>query len=134
MGEGTGADTVTSTSRFSLGKTEVTPYKWEKVMGTKPWGGSGDKPDADFRTVNVHWDDMTEFCRELTDRGRANRTLQSDNGYRLPTEAEWEHACRAGTMTAYSFGDDESRLDEFAWLQGNSEGKVHPVGTKNPNL
>jgi formylglycine-generating enzyme required for sulfatase activity len=124
---------VTFSRDFLLGKTEVTRGQWEKVMGTKPWSVSGDKSDADFPAVNVSWDDAIEFCRKLTNRERGNGKLQANEVYRLPTEAEWEYACRSGTTTAFSFADDESRLGDFAWFRGNSENKVHPVGTKKPN-
>ena len=132
MGEGNKVR-VTLSRDFLLGKTEVTRGQWEQVIGTKPWGGTGDKADADLPAANVNWDDVTEFCRKLTDRERAAGKLQANEVYRLPTEAEWEYACRAGTTTAFSFGDGESRLGDFAWFSGNSENKVHLVGTKKPN-
>ena len=118
---------------FLLGQTEVTRGQWEQVMQTTPWGGSGDKSGDDFPAVNVSWDDATTFCRKLTDRERANGKLQATEVYRLPTEGEWEYACRAGTTTAYSFGDNEMLLGDFACFRGNSANKLHPVGTKKPN-
>ena len=124
---------VTLSRDFWLGKTEVTRGQWEQVMGTKPWSGSVDKSDADLPAVNVSWEDATEFCRTLTDRERASGTLQADEIYRLPTEAEWEYACRAGTTTVYSFGDDESMLGDFGWFRGDAGGNAQPVGTKKPN-
>jgi formylglycine-generating enzyme required for sulfatase activity len=134
---------VTLTQPFWLGKTEVTRGQWQQVMGTEPWGGSGDTSDTDLPAVEVSWGDAMEFCRKLTDRERSGGKLQANEVYRLPTEAEWEYACRAGTTTAYSFGDEESKLDDFGWFVGNSKrkawfvgssgGKVHPVGTKKPN-
>ncbi len=124
---------VTLSRDFLLGQTEVTRGQWEQVMGTKPWGGSSDKSADDLPAVNVSWDDVTTFCRKLTDRERANGKLQATEVYRLPTEAEWEYACRAGTTTAYSFGDDESLLRDFAWFVGNSGGVAQPVGTKQSN-
>jgi formylglycine-generating enzyme required for sulfatase activity len=78
----------------------------------------------------VSWTDAVEFCRKLSE-------LPSEKSagyvYRLPTEAEWEYACRAGTTTAYSFGDSGSRLGDYAWYDKNSGKTTHPVGGKKPN-
>jgi len=133
MGEGPSAVAVKLARQFLLGKTEVTRGQWQQVMGTKPWGDSGDNSDADLPASHVNWDEVTEFCRKLTDRERANGKLPASEVYRLPTEAEWECACRAGTTTSFSSGDEESTLDDFGWFLGNAEGNVHPVGTKKPN-
>jgi formylglycine-generating enzyme required for sulfatase activity len=73
----------------------------------------------------VSWDDATEFCKRLS--------AKEGKTYRLPTEAEWEFACRAGTTTQYSFGDDEASLGEYAWYSNNSNGKAQPVGEKKAN-
>jgi formylglycine-generating enzyme required for sulfatase activity len=74
---------------------------------------------------SVSWDDAVEFCKRLS----AKEGLI----YRLPTEAEWEYACRVGSTTRYCFGDDRRQLVEYAWFEGNSGGKTHPVGQKKPN-
>jgi formylglycine-generating enzyme required for sulfatase activity len=79
------------------------------------------------------WEEAKQFCEKLTTLERAKGGLPAAESYRLPTEAEWEYACRAGTTTAFSCGDDEATLGDFAWFSGNSEGKAHPVGTKQPN-
>jgi len=106
---------VEITRPFYLGETEVTQAQWKKVMGSNPSHRKGD----DLPVENVSWNDAVEFCRKA--------------GYRLPTEAEWEYACRTGSTTRFSFGDADGRLDEYAWYGGNSGGRTHPVGQKKPN-
>jgi len=123
---------ATPSQDFLLGKTEVTRAQWHKVMGTTPWGSTATASDAAFPAVNVSWDDATEFCKKLTQAERDSGNLSAGESYRLPTEAEWEYACRAGTTTAYSFNDSQSVLSEFAWFRDNS-GMAQPVGTKKPN-
>ena len=127
---------VTLTKPFGLGKTEVTQGQWKSVMGSEPWNGQGNvKADKDCPAKYVSWDDATKFCRKLTEIERKSGKLKADEEYRLPTEAEWEYACRAGTTTAYSFGDDEKQLGEYAWFDGNTGGEryAHKVGLKKPN-
>jgi formylglycine-generating enzyme required for sulfatase activity len=114
---------VTLTKPFELGVYEVTQEQYEKVKGTNPSSSKGPQNPVE----KVSWEDAVEFCRklsELPEEKAAGRV------YRLPTEAEWEYACRAGTTTAYSFGDDESQLRDYAWFSGNA---THPVGQKKPN-
>ena len=128
--------TVALTKPFGLGKTEVTQGQWKSVMGSEPWNGQGNvKADKDCPAKYVSWDDATKFCRKLTEIERKSGKLKADEEYRLPTEAEWEYACRAGTTTAYSFGDDEKQLGEYAWFDGNTGGEryAHKVGLKKPN-
>ena len=76
--------------------------------------------------MNVTWNDATALCQWRTEHEQRGK-------YRLPTEAEWEYACRAGTESTYFFGDDESHLDEYAWLSINSEGRYRAVALKRPN-
>jgi formylglycine-generating enzyme required for sulfatase activity len=75
---------------------------------------------------NVSWDDAQKFIRKLN-------MMEGTNKYRLPTEAEWEYTCRAGTTTEFSFGSNVDELGNYAWYKDNSEGKIHPVGKKKPN-
>jgi formylglycine-generating enzyme required for sulfatase activity len=115
---------VTISKPFYLQTTEVTQKQWAQVMGSNP---SSFKDCGDGCPVeNVSWDDAQEFIRRLNQKG-------GGKGYRLPSEAEWEYACRARSTGAYWFGDEEARLGEYAWYSLNSENKTHPVGTKKPN-
>jgi len=104
--------------------TEVTQGQWQAVMGNNPsyFNNCGE----DCPVEQVSWNDAQEFIRRLNQK-------ESVSGYRLPTEAEWEYAERAGTNTVYSFGDSDSQLSNYAWYAGNSGGKTHPVAQKNSN-
>ena len=112
--------------QFYMGKYEVTQRQWESVMGTRPWAGRNYvQENPDHPAVYVSWDDAQEFLKRLNGRGPV---------YRLPTEAEWEYACRAGARTRWSFGDDEDGLGKYAWYRGNlKERYAHAVGMKLPN-
>ena len=127
---------VTLTKSFRLSKYEVTQGQWKSVMGTEPWKGLAEvQADKDCPATCVSWNEATEFCEKLTAIERKAGKLKANEEYRLPTEAEWEYACRAGTDTAFSFGDDEKQLSEYAWFQDNTRGEeyAHKVGTKKPN-
>ncbi len=113
---------VRITKPFYLGAKEVTQGQYEQVMGTNPSRFTG---DAQRPVEQVSWHDAVEFCRLLSQK--EGRT------YRLPTEAEWEYACRSGSKTRFCFGDDESQLGEYAWFAGNNANTTHPVGQKRPN-
>jgi formylglycine-generating enzyme required for sulfatase activity len=126
MGVGSEARQVTLTKAFDLGVYEVTQEQYEKVMGKNPSYFKGPQNPVE----NVNWDDAVEFCRKLSELPE-----EKSGGYvyRLPTEAEWEYACRAGTTTKYSFGDSDKELGDYAWYSGNSGRTTHPVGGKQPN-
>jgi len=112
---------VTISKPFYMGVTEVTQGQYEAIMGKNPSGWKG----ATNPVENVSWDDVAQFCKKLSEKTR--------QAVRLPTEAEWEYACRAGTQTASSFGDDPFALGDYAWWDGNSDKTTHPVGQKKPN-
>jgi len=121
---------VKITKPFYLGVYEVTQQQYEKVMGARPWQGKGYvKEGADYPASYMSHNDAVDFCRRLS--------KQEGVEYRLPTEAEWEYACRAGTTTSYSFGDDESQLGQYAWYRQNAwdvgDKYAHRVGQKLPN-
>ena len=114
--------TVKIENAYYLGKYEVTQKQWVEVMGSNPSYHKGD----DLPVEKVSWYDAREFIKKLNE-------MEETDKYRLPSEAEWEYAARAGTTTRYSFGDSESRLGEYAWYYGNSGSKTHPVGQKKTN-
>jgi formylglycine-generating enzyme required for sulfatase activity len=125
---------------FYLGVTPVTQDQYEAVMGKNP---SHFKGPSDLPVESVTWYDAVAFCNKLSRmerltpyyliRGSKHVQIGGGSGYRLPTEAEWEYACRAGTERPYSFGDDAALLDRFGWYATNSRDRTHPVGRKVPN-
>jgi formylglycine-generating enzyme required for sulfatase activity len=130
---------VRITQPFYLGVHEVTQGQYQTVMGQNP---SGFKGSDNLPVEEVSWLDAVRFCNKLSEREGLNPyyriegdavTIAGGDGYRLPTEAEWEYACRAGTTTRFSFGDDEKALGQYAWYLANSSFQTHPVGEKPPN-
>ena len=113
---------VTIEESYYLGKYEVTQEQWREVMGSNPSYFKGD----DLPVEKVSWTDAQMFIQKLNE-------MEGTNIYRLQSEAEWEYACFAGTTTRYYFGDDESRLGDYAWYLDNLDGQTHPVGQKKPN-
>jgi formylglycine-generating enzyme required for sulfatase activity len=108
-------------SPFAIGRFPLTQAQWKSVMGSNPSNFKG----GDLPVERVSWKAAVEFCEALSERtGRV---------YRLPTEAEWEFSCRAGTDTLFSFGEDSESLDQHAWYYNNSDQKTHAVGQKAPN-
>jgi formylglycine-generating enzyme required for sulfatase activity len=130
---------VRITKAFYLGVTEVTQGEYEKVMGSNPSEFSATGKGKDkvggldtkrFPVECVSWDDAVEFCQRLSERSGEKAAKRR---YGLPTEAQWEYACRAGSQSRWSFGDDVAKLGEYGWFNGNSGGMSHPVGQKQPN-
>ncbi|MDB4353536.1 formylglycine-generating enzyme family protein, partial [bacterium] len=117
---------VKLTKSFMLGIHEVTQTQYERVMGKNPSKFKG----ANNPVEQVSWEDAVKFCQKLS---ALPAEKAAGRVYRLPTEAEWEYACRAGTTTTYSFGDDDTELGDYAWFDGNSGKTSHPVGGKKPN-
>ncbi|WP_321416497.1 SUMF1/EgtB/PvdO family nonheme iron enzyme [uncultured Methanomethylovorans sp.] len=113
---------ITIGQSYYLGKYEVTQEQWGEVMGDTPSYYKGDNCPME----SVSWGDVQEFVKKLNAK-------EGTGSYRLPSEAEWEYACRAGTTTRYSFGDSDSKLGDYAWYNDNSGDKTHPVGQKKPN-
>ena len=113
---------VTISEAFYMGKYEVTQKEWKAVMGDNPSRFKGDKLPVE----QVSWNDIQEFIKKLNQK-------EGGTKYRLPTEAEWEYAARAGSNSKWSFGDNESQLGDYAWYGSNSNSQTHPVGQKKPN-
>jgi formylglycine-generating enzyme required for sulfatase activity len=114
---------VSISKPFYLGKYEVTQAQWEAAMGSNPSEFKG----RDNPVELVSWEDAQEFISRL------NRK-EGHSSYRLPTEAEWEYAARAGSISAYNFGDDSGQLQSYAWYgEEHNAGSTHPVGQKQPN-
>jgi formylglycine-generating enzyme required for sulfatase activity len=131
---------VEITQGFYMGVYLVTQAEYENVMGKNPsWfskqGVRKEKVEnqdtARFPVEMVSWEDAIAFCATLTNRD-TKRPWQWV--YTLPTEAEWEYSCRAGAKTAYSFGEDQNQLAEYAWCGVNSGERMHEVGTRKANL
>jgi formylglycine-generating enzyme required for sulfatase activity len=106
----------------SIGKYPVTQEQYQAVMGNNP---SSFKNNPKNPVETVSRDKAQKFCKKLSQL--------TGKKYRLPTEAEWEYACRAGTQTRFYFGDAAAKLGDYGWYKGNSGFKTHPVGEKKPN-
>jgi len=128
--------TVVITHGSLMGKYPVTQEEYFAITGNNPSRFPGSNPAGLTRPVEqVSWNDATNYCALLTIKERVAGHIPPNSAYRLPTEAEWEYACRALTSTRFSFGDDPgyTNLATFAWNQANSGGITHPVGEKLPN-
>lgn len=126
---------VKVTEGFWMGKYPVTQEVYQAIMGLNPSSAETNaQGQEDHLPVNnVSWLDAVSFCKALTILARNNHILQQNSEYRLPTEVEWEYACRAGTTTSYYFGDDPNDLLLHGWFKSNSQKRIHPVGMKAPN-
>ena len=123
---------------FYMGKYEVTQEEWYKIMGNNPAHFKSEKVGMNSRrhpVESVSWNDAQEFLKKLNANPSHSPLNQGGQRgvFRLPSEAEWEYAARAGTSTAYSFGDDPAQLGDYAWYDANSNEMTHPVGEKLPN-
>jgi len=130
---------VKITRPFFLGTHPVTQGQYKAIMGSNP---SGFKRSDDLPVEKISWLDAVNFCNKMSEKDkrtpfyRINGTDVADaggNGYRLPTEAEWEYACRAGMAGLFPWGDDIGKQGEHVWFSDNSDSKTHPVGQKCPN-
>jgi formylglycine-generating enzyme required for sulfatase activity len=121
MGEEKNPHEVTISKPFYMGVTEVTQAQYQAVMGTNTSYFKGATNPVD----TVSWNEVADFCKKLSEKTR--------QAVRLPAEAEWEYACRAGSKTGFCFGDADEGLGDYAWYRANSGDTTHPVGQKKPN-
>jgi len=123
---------VTLTQGFWMSRFEVTQQEYLDGAGENPSGWTG---ELNAPVENVAWSNATNYCHLLTESEQASGGLPTGYVYRLPTEAEWEYACRAGTTTALYYGDDPtySFLENYAWFVDNSGFRTHAVGQLEPN-
>jgi formylglycine-generating enzyme required for sulfatase activity len=130
-------------SAFCISRYLVTRQLYREILGQAPGAWGEDTDDERFPANEVSWFEAVAFCNALSVRvglqpcyhitGQHVEWDTSADGYRLPTEAEWEYACRAGTTSTWFFGDDPTALGRYAWFTGNSGDRVHPVGEKEAN-
>jgi formylglycine-generating enzyme required for sulfatase activity len=121
---------VTISRNYWLGKYEVTQGEFLAIMGQNPSHFPG---DTNRPVEKITFFDASNYCARLTRRERELGRLPTGYEYRLPTEAEWEFACRAGTTNQFHFGDDQAVAEEYGWTAENSDAMPHPVGLKLPN-
>ncbi|MFP6854595.1 MAG: formylglycine-generating enzyme family protein [Opitutales bacterium] len=114
---------------FWLSKFELTQAQWASLMNSSPSRFSGKNRPVE----HVSWEDANTFCLKMTKRERINGFLPQGFVYSLPSEAQWEYACRVGSTTAFGHGNEAGGLDKFAWTLENANGKTHEVGELRPN-
>jgi formylglycine-generating enzyme required for sulfatase activity len=114
---------------FRIARTEVPQNLWEAVMGRNPSRWKGPRNSVEV----LNFAEAVEFCAKATARLRDLKLIGAAEEVRLPSEAEWEYCARAGTSTAYSFGDDPKELGQYGWFHGNAAGNDPPVAAKRPN-
>ena len=130
---------VTFKHKFAIAKYEVPQNLYEAVMGANPSKWKGPRNSVEM----MSWHDANDFCGKITAALRMNKLIADNEAIRLPTEAEWEYCCRAGTTTKYSFGDEAQQdgdkglkatlLGKYGWHTGNAAGNDPPVGALKPN-
>lgn len=123
------ARTVKLSRPFAIARYEVTQELYAAIMGRNPSKWKGPRNSVEM----VSWHEAGDFCQKVTAALRQRKLIADDEVIRLPSEAEWEYACRAGTTTKYSFGDAVEELTHYAWFKGNAAGNDPPVGKKKPN-
>jgi formylglycine-generating enzyme required for sulfatase activity len=123
------ATRVTFKKPFAVARYEVTQELYQAVIGKNPSKWKGPRNSVEM----VSWEEANDFCAKVTVELRKRKLIGEKEVIRLPSEAEWEYACRAGTTTAYGFGDDPKDLGDYAWFKGNAAGNDPPVGRKKPN-
>lgn len=126
------------TRGYWIGRYEVTQSEWTQIMGNRPWADEqNSRIGDDFPATFVNWHDAMEFCRKLTIQERTAGRITGDEEYTLPTEAQWERACRARSEARFSFGDDAAKGEDYAWFAETAlhagEPFPHHVGRKKPN-
>jgi formylglycine-generating enzyme required for sulfatase activity len=122
---------VRLTTGFWMGTTPVTCRQWREVMTFPPRIEPCERDE--HPVVGAAWADARAFCGRLTQLFRERGVCDTRARVNMPTEAQWEYACRAGTLGKWFFGDDARGLDDFAWYRENSGGSAHPVATRRPN-
>jgi formylglycine-generating enzyme required for sulfatase activity len=120
---------VTLTRGYWIGRREVTQAEYTQVVGDNP----SPEQDPTMPVFGLNWNDANAYCEALTAMARDQGWIDADKEYRLPTEAEWEHACRAGTDTIYYWGDDPAGAYLHEWFSETGYGRIRAVGLKLPN-
>ncbi len=123
------AHRVTLAQPFAMARYEVTQELYQIIMGVNPSKWKGPRNSVEM----IDWSEANEFCAKVTRALQERKRIAADERIRLPSEAEWEYACRAGTSSRYTFGDDVAELTHYAWYKDNSKGYDPPVGQKRSN-